>query len=394
MKYVDEFREPEKAEGLRREITKLSQQLEKPIKIMEVCGGHTHSIFKYGIEEILPDRIELIHGPGCPVCVMPKGRIDDAIAICEHDNVIFTTFGDAMRVPGSHTSLLQARATGADIRMVYSPLDSLQIAKDNPDKEIVFFGLGFETTAPSTALTILQAAAENISNFSMFCNHVLVIPALKALLDNPDLQLDGFVGPGHVSMVIGTDPYQFIPQQYHKPIVVSGFEPLDILQSIWMLLQQILENRCEVENQYNRIVQPAGNQTALAAINQVFMAREQFEWRGLGDIPESGLQIRPEYAQFDAELKFTIPNIKVADHKACKCGEILKGVLKPWQCKVFGTACTPETPIGTCMVSSEGACAAYYKYGRLSTIGKNTMPEKPKLALSQEPLPSCSTSLV
>ncbi|BAY66007.1 hydrogenase expression/formation protein HypD [Calothrix brevissima NIES-22] len=394
MKYVDEFREPEKAEGLRREITKLSQQLEKPIKIMEVCGGHTHSIFKYGIEEILPDRIELIHGPGCPVCVMPKGRIDDAIAICEHDNVIFTTFGDAMRVPGSHTSLLQARATGADIRMVYSPLDSLQIAKDNPDKEIVFFGLGFETTAPSTALTILQAATENISNFSMFCNHVLVIPALKALLDNPDLQLDGFVGPGHVSMVIGTDPYQFIPQQYHKPIVVSGFEPLDILQSIWMLLQQILENRCEVENQYNRIVQPAGNQTALAAINQVFVAREQFEWRGLGDIPESGLQIRPEYAQFDAELKFTIPNIKVADHKACKCGEILKGVLKPWQCKVFGTACTPETPIGTCMVSSEGACAAYYKYGRLSTIAKNTMPEKPKLPLSQEPLPSCSTSLV
>ncbi|BAY22898.1 hydrogenase expression/formation protein HypD [Calothrix sp. NIES-2100] len=394
MKYVDEFREPEKALGLRREITKISQQLEKPIKIMEVCGGHTHSIFKYGIEEILPDRIELIHGPGCPVCVMPKGRIDDAIAICQNDNVIFTTFGDAMRVPGSQTSLLQARATGADIRMVYSPLDSLQIAKDNPDKEIVFFALGFETTAPSTAFTILQAAAENIPNFSMFSNHVLVIPALKALLDNPDLQLDGFVGPGHVSMVIGTDPYQFISQQYHKPIVVSGFEPLDILQSIWMLLQQLLENRCEVENQYNRIVQPAGNQNALAAINQVFVAREKFEWRGLGDIPDSGLQIRPEYAQFDAELKFTIPNQKVADHKACKCGEILKGVMKPWECKVFGTACTPETPIGTCMVSSEGACAAYYKYGRLSTLAKKTMLEKPKLALSQEPLPSCSTSLV
>jgi hydrogenase expression/formation protein HypD len=394
MKYVDEFREPQKAEGLRREIAKISQRLEKPIKIMEVCGGHTHSIFKYGIEEILPDRIELIHGPGCPVCVMPKGRIDDAIAICQNDNVIFTTFGDAMRVPGSKTSLLQARATGADIRMVYSPLDSLQIAKDNPDKEIVFFALGFETTAPSTAFTILQAAAENIPNFSMFSNHVLVIPALKALLDNPDLQLDGFIGPGHVSMVIGTDPYQFISQQYHQPIVVSGFEPLDILQSIWMLLRQLVENRCEVENQYNRIVQPAGNQNALAAINQVFMAREKFAWRGLGDIPNSGLQIRPEYAQFDAELKFTIPNQKVADHKACKCGEILKGILKPWECKVFGTACTPETPIGTCMVSSEGACAAYYKYGRLSTLAKKTMPEKPKLALSQEPLPSCSTSLV
>ncbi|MBW4562334.1 MAG: hydrogenase formation protein HypD [Mojavia pulchra JT2-VF2] len=393
MKYVDEFREPEKAEGLRREITKLSQQLGRHIKIMEVCGGHTHSIFKYGIEEILPDNIELIHGPGCPVCVMPKGRLDDAIAISQNPNVIFATFGDAMRVPGSKTSLLQAKATGADIRIVYSPLDSLQIAKNNPDKEVVFFGLGFETTAPSTAFTILQAAAEKIPNFSMFCNHVLVIPALQALLDNPDLQLDGFVGPGHVSMVIGTDPYQFISQQYHKPIIVSGFEPLDILQSICMLLQQLLENRCEVENQYNRIVQKAGNTVAIQAMNQVFTARDNFDWRGLGDIPYSGLKIRPEYAQFDAELKFSIPNLKIADHKACQCGEILKGVLKPWQCKVFGTACTPETPIGTCMVSSEGACAAYYKYGRLSTIAKRTMREEPKVSITQIPLPACGNSL-
>jgi hydrogenase expression/formation protein HypD len=370
MKYVDEFREPEKAAALTKEITKLGQQLEKPIKIMEVCGGHTHSIFKYGIEDILPHNLELIHGPGCPVCVMPKGRLDDAIAISQHDNVILATFGDTMRVPGSHTSLLQAKARGADIRMVYSPLDSLQIARDNPDKEIVFFALGFETTAPSTALTILQAAAENITNFSMFSNHVLVIPALEALLDNPDLQLDGFIGPGHVSMVIGTEPYEFISHKYHKPIVVSGFEPLDILQSIWMLLQQLVESRCEVENQYNRLVEPAGNLVALQAINQVFTVRENFDWRGLGDIPKSGLKIRPEYAQFDAELKFTIPNLKVRDHKACQCGEILKGTLKPWQCKVFGTACTPETPIGTCMVSSEGACAAYYKYGRLATMSK------------------------
>jgi hydrogenase expression/formation protein HypD len=382
MKYVDEFRQPEKAEALRREIAKLSQQLGKHIKIMEVCGGHTHSIFKYGIEEILPDSIELIHGPGCPVCVMPKGRIDDAIAISQNPNIIFTTFGDAMRVPGSQTSLLQARATGADIRMVYSPLDSLQIARDNPDREVVFFALGFETTAPSTALTILQAAAENIPNFSMFSNHVLVIPALQALLENPDLQLDGFIGPGHVSMVIGTDPYQFISQKYHKPIVVSGFEPLDIFQSIWMLLQQLVENRCEVENQYNRLVENAGNSVSLAAMNKVFAVRENFDWRGLGEIPNSGLKIRDEYAQFDAEVKFTIPNVKVADHKACQCGEILKGVLKPWQCKVFGTACTPETPIGTCMVSSEGACAAYYKYGRLSTIAKKTMVEKPKVPIS------------
>ncbi|MCG6135360.1 MAG: hydrogenase formation protein HypD [Nostoc sp. LLA-1] len=364
MKYIDEFREPEKALALQTQITQLSQHLKKPLKIMEICGGHTHSIFKYGIEEILPPNIELIHGPGCPVCVMPKGRLDDAIAISQNHNVILATFGDTMRVPGSTTSLLQARATGADIRMVYSPLDSLQLARDNPNKQVVFFALGFETTAPSTALTILQAAAENITNFSMFCNHVLVVPALEALLDNPDLQLDGFVGPGHVSMVIGTDPYQFIAQKYHKPIVVSGFEPLDILQSIWMLLQQIIENRCEVENQYNRLVEPAGNLVALQAINQVFAVRENFEWRGLGDIPNSGFTIRSEYSQFDAEIKFTLPNLKVADHKACQCGEILKGVLKPWQCKVFGTACTPESPIGTCMVSSEGACAAYYKYGK------------------------------
>jgi hydrogenase expression/formation protein HypD len=369
MKYVDEFRDPKKAEALQKEITKLSRQIDKHLKIMEVCGGHTHSIFKYGIEEILTDNIELIHGPGCPVCVMPKGRIDDAITLCQNPNIIFTTFGDAMRVPGSKTSLLQAKAQGADIRMVYSPLDSLKIAKENPNKEIVFFGLGFETTSPSTAFTILQGAAENVTNFSLFCNHVLVIPALQALLDNPDLELDGFVGPGHVSMVIGTKPYQFISRSYHKPIVISGFEPLDIFQSIWMLLKQIVEQRCQVENQYNRLVEPDGNKNAIAAMNQVFAVRE-FEWRGLGEIPDSGFKIREQYAQFDAEVKFIIPNQKIADHKACQCGEILKGVLKPWQCKVFGTACTPENPIGACMVSSEGACAAYYKYGRLSTMAK------------------------
>ncbi|KAB8334392.1 hydrogenase formation protein HypD [Scytonema tolypothrichoides VB-61278] len=376
MKYVDEFRDPKKADALFHAIKELSQRLKKPIKIMEVCGGHTHSIFKYGIEEILPEAIELIHGPGCPVCVMPKGRLDDAISISLKQNVIFTTFGDTMRVPGSQTNLLQAKAQGADIRMVYSPLDSLQIAKDNPDKEVVFFALGFETTAPSTALTILQAASEKIPNFSMFSNHVLVIPALKALLDNPDLQLDGFIGPGHVSMVIGTEPYEFISQEYQKPIVISGFEPLDIIQSLWMVLQQIVEKRCEVENQYNRLVEKTGNQVAIATMNKVFENRESFEWRGLGEIPKSGLKIRAEYAEFDAELKFTLPNQKAADHKACLCGEILKGVLKPWQCKVFGTACTPETPIGTCMVSSEGACAAYYKYSRFYHQAKKMMLDK------------------
>ncbi|MGK7950681.1 MAG: hydrogenase formation protein HypD [Xenococcaceae cyanobacterium] len=383
MKYVNEFRDPQTAQALFKEIKRLSIRdsriaptPEKPLKIMEICGGHTHSIFKYGIEAALPDTIELIHGPGCPVCVMPRGRLDDAIALAEQPNIIFTTFGDAMRVPGSKKSLLQAKAEGADVRMVYSPLDALPIAKENPDKEVVFFGIGFETTAPSTALTILQAEAEGINNFSIFANHVLVVPALEALLNNPDLQLDGFVGPGHVSTIIGTKPYAIIAEKYHKPLVVSGFEPLDILQSIVMVLQQLADGRCEVENQYTRLVESEGNKVALDAINKVFTVREEFEWRGLGNISQSGLKINENYANFDAEAKFTLPNRQVADAAACQCGEILKGVLKPWQCKVFGTACTPENPIGTCMVSSEGACAAYYKYGRLSTVGKQAKSQK------------------
>lgn len=374
MKYVTEYRDPEKAQALLAEIAQLSQLLPinpaKPLKLMEICGGHTHSIFKYGIETLLPDSIELIHGPGCPVCVMPRGRLDDAIALAEQPNIIFTTFGDAMRVPGSQKSLLQAKAQNADVRMVYSPLDALKIAKDNPDREIIFFGIGFETTVPSTALTVLQAKAEGITNFSLFCNHVLVVPALEALLSNPDLQLDGFIGPGHVSTVIGIEPYQIIADRYHKPLVISGFEPLDILQSVWMLLKQLIEGRCEVENQYTRLVNSGGNKVGLNAIAQVFTIRDRFEWRGLGEIAQSGLKIRDEYAQFDAEVKFIVPNRRVADAKACQCGEILKGVLKPWQCKVFGTACTPQNPIGTCMVSSEGSCAAYYKYGRLAALGK------------------------
>lgn len=378
MKYVSEYRDPQKVQGLLQEIRQLAEKLtagkDRPIKLMEVCGGHTHAIFKYGLEDLLPSTIEMIHGPGCPVCIMPKGRLDDAIAIAENPEVIFTTFGDAMRVPGSKHSLLQAKAKGADIRMVYSPLDALQIAKANPDRQVVFFAIGFETTAPSTALTVLQAETEAVQNFSLFCNHVLVVPALEALLSNPDLQLDGFIGPGHVSMVIGTEPYQVIAQQYHKPLVVSGFEPLDLLQSIWMVLQQLVEGRCEVENQYTRFVQSQGNAVGLDAMERVFQVRDQFEWRGLGDIPQSGLKMRPEYAQFDAETKFTLPHRQVADHKACACGEILKGLKKPWECKVFGTGCTPEHPIGACMVSSEGACAAYYKYGRLSLEGKTANP--------------------
>ena len=370
MKYVDEFRDPEKAKALLREIRLLIDRIEitkkRPLQIMEVCGGHTHSIFRYGLEQMLPDRLELVHGPGCPVCVLPMGRVDDCVALAQYPNVIFTTFGDAMRVPGSNKSLAQAKAEGADVRMVYSPLDALNLAINNPDKEVIFFALGFETTMPGTALTVLQAEKSKIDNFSLFCNHITIIPTVKAILDSPDLLLDGFLGPGHVSMVIGNRPYDFIPKNYNKPLVVAGFEPLDILQSLWMLLKQIDNGRCEVENQYQRIVPPEGNEQALAAVNQVFELREFFEWRGLGSIDYSGVRVSEAYARYDAEKKFSVPNLKIADPKACQCGEVLKGIIKPRQCKVFGAACTPETPLGALMVSSEGACAAYFNYGRIN----------------------------
>jgi hydrogenase expression/formation protein HypD len=367
MKYVDEFRDPQKAKSLLNEINQIAQRLSekrtRPIYIMEVCGGHTHSIFRYGIETMLPETIELIHGPGCPVCVLPMGRVDDCVMIAEQPNVIFTTFGDAMRVPGSKKSLLQAKADGCDVRMVYSPLDALGLARKNPDKEVVFFGLGFETTMPSTALTVLQAKKEGITNFSLFCNHITIIPTIKAVLDSPDLQLDGFLGPGHVSMVIGNASYEFIANHYDKPVVIAGFEPLDILQSLWMVLKQLDEGRATIENQYNRVVPENGNDVALQAIGEVFELREFFEWRGLGSIDHSGVQLKEGYAQFDAEKKFAVKSVVIADPKACQCGEVLKGVIKPWDCKVYGKACTPETPMGALMVSSEGACAAYYQYG-------------------------------
>ena len=367
MKYLDEFRDSGKARVLIKEIEALVATMrmpaERPLYIMEVCGGHTHSIFRYGLEGMLPKEIGLIHGPGCPVCVLPMGRVDDCVSIAEHPNVIFTTFGDAMRVPGSKKSLLQAKAEGADVRMVYSPMDALALARNNPDREVVFFGLGFETTMPSTALTILQAEAEGIGNFSVYCNHITIVPTIKAILDSPGLQLDGFLGPGHVSMVIGTAPYEFIAKFYRKPMVIAGFEPLDILQSIWMVLKQIKDGRTDIENQYARIVPDGGNAPALRAVSRVYELREFFEWRGLGSIDHSGVRLRKAYAHFDAEQKFAIQNAKIADPKSCQCGEVLKGVIKPWQCKVFGSACTPETPLGALMVSSEGACAAYYQYG-------------------------------
>ena len=367
MKFVDEFRDPQKAQVLLQEIQRLVNHMEicghRPLYIMEVCGGHTHTIFRYGINKMLPVEVEFIHGPGCPVCVLPRGRVDECVTLAERPDVIMTTFGDAMRVTGSKISLLQAKAAGADVRMVYSPLDALQIAKANPKKEIVFFGLGFETTMPSTALTILQAQKEEIPNFSLFCNHITIIPTIKAVLDSPELQLDGFLGPGHVSMIIGMGPYTFISQQYGKPITIAGFEPLDILQSVWMVLRQLSEGRCEVENQYRRIVPQQGNVRALEAIHRVFELREFFEWRGLGSIDHSGVRVREEFAAFDAEQKFSVPNVTIADPTSCQCGEVLKGVIKPNQCKVFGTSCTPENPLGALMVSTEGACAAYYNYG-------------------------------
>ena len=363
MKFVDEFRDPELGRALAAELLSLVAGGRR-YKLMEVCGGHTHSIYRYGIDDLLPDQVELVHGPGCPVCVIPMGRVDDGMAIAKRDGVVFTCFGDMMRVPGSSGSLLEAKAEGADVRMVYSPLDALRIAKANPDRQVVFFAIGFETTAPSTALTLRRARAEGVRNFSCLCNHVTIVPPLRALLESPDLRLDGFIGPGHVSTVVGARPFEFIPADYGKPVVISGFEPLDILQSVRMLLQQLSDGRCEVENQYTRVVPYDGNTRALEVMAEVFELRPHFEWRGLGFISQSALKLSDAYADLDAERRFEVPGVRVADPKACQCGEVLKGVIKPWECKVFGTACTPERAIGTCMVSPEGACAAYYNYGR------------------------------
>ena len=362
MRYVDEYRSPEIAGRLAAEIAEVTAG--RPRKIMEICGGHTHTIYRHGLEHHLPEEVTLVHGPGCPVCVMPMGRIDDAIAIAQHPDVIMTSFGDMLRVPGGQGSFLDAKAAGADIRMVYSPLDALKIARSTPDKQVVFTAIGFETTAPSTAATLLRAAAEGIDNFAIFCNHVLVNPAVRAILDAPTQDLDGFLGPGHVSTVIGAAPYGFVAEEYGKPLVVSGFEPLDILESILRLLRQLDEGRAEVENQYTRVVPWHGNPKALEVIRATMEPRSSFEWRGLGAIPDSALGLREEYSAFDAERLFELPGARVDDPAECQCDEVLTGSIKPWECGVFGTACTPETPIGTCMVSSEGACAAYYQYGR------------------------------
>jgi len=366
VKYVDEFRDPHLIAQAADEIRRLVDP-GRYYRIMEVCGGHTHAIYRFALEDLLPSNVELIHGPGCPVCVLPMGRVDDGLSLTADPSVVFTTFGDVMRVPGRHGSPLERQAGGADVRMVYSPLDALRLARQNPDRHVVFFAIGFETTAPSTAVTLRAARQLGIDNFSIFCNHVMIVPAIRAILDSPDMRLDAFIGPGHVSTVIGCRPYGFVARDYGKPLVVSGFEPLDLLQSIVMILRQLRDGRAEVENQYARVVPWDGNRPALRALAETFELRPFFEWRGLGFISQSALQVNGAHARWDAERRFAVPGIRVTDPKAAQCGEVLKGVLKPEQCKLFGKECTPERPVGALMVSSEGACAAHYNYARRRT---------------------------
>jgi hydrogenase expression/formation protein HypD len=361
MKFVDEFREPGVIGKASEEIRRLADP-KRHYRFMEVCGGHTHAIYRFGLKDLLPPNIELVHGPGCPVCVLPMGRIDDGLSMAQDPNVIFTAFGDMMRVPGTNGSPLEHKARGMDVRIIYSPSDALKLAQKNPEKHVMFFAIGFETTAPSTALTLMRAKELGLRNFSVFSNHVTIIPAIRAILDSPDMRIDAFIGPGHVSTVIGCRPYEWIAKNEGKPIVVSGFEPVDVLQSIVMLLQQLKAGEAKVENQYKRVVPWEGSRPALRAMAEVFELRPYFEWRGMGFISQSALRIRDTYAQWDAEQRFQVPGVRVTDPKAAQCGEVLKGVLKPAQCKLFGKECTPERPVGALMVSSEGSCAAYFNY--------------------------------
>lgn len=366
MHFVDEYRAPEKVmqliDVLRERAPKLAYTAQRPLRIMEVCGGHTHAIFKFGLDQLLPENIEFIHGPGCPVCVLPMGRIDACIEIASHPDVIFCTFGDAMRVPGKNGSLMQAKARGADVRVVYSPMDALTMASQNPDRKVVFFGLGFETTMPTTAITLKQAKAQGINNFYFFCQHITLIPTLRSLLEQPDNGIDAFLAPGHVSMVIGTEAYDFIATQHHRPLVVAGFEPLDLLQGVVMLVEQKIHQHSTVENQYKRVVPDAGNSLAQQAIADVFTVRGDAEWRGLGTISDSGVQLTDDYRQFDAEDHFKPAPQQVYDDPLARCGDVLTGRCKPHQCPMFGKTCNPQNAFGALMVSSEGACAAWYQY--------------------------------
>ena len=371
MKYIDEFRDPELA---RRLLTRIDGVVEagRSYRLMEFCGGHTHALARYGLPGLLPQAIKMIHGPGCPVCVLPTGRIDQAIQMALQYPITLCCYGDCLRVPASKgMTLLKAKAQGADIRMVYSPLDALQLARMHPECAVVFFAIGFETTTPPTASAILQAETEQLANFSVLCHHVLTIPAMQAILDQPqNVQLDGLVGPAHVSTITGSAIYQPVAQRYGKPIVIAGFEPLDLLQAIWMLVRQINHGMAEVGNEFTRAVLPEGNRKAQSLVAQVFETRADFEWRGLGLLPASGLRLRAAYAAFDAEQRY--PDIAYCaqpDQKGCECAAILRGEKMPQQCKLFGKACTPEHPLGACMVSAEGACAASYAYDRFTLAG-------------------------
>jgi len=373
MKYIDEYRDGALARTLAQRIQSLAQA-GRSYSFMEFCGGHTHAISRYGIANLLPASVHLVHGPGCPVCVLPIGRIDMAIEIARNPEVILCTYGDTLRVPASQgRSLLKAKAAGSDIRMVYSTLDAIQIARNNPAREVVFLAIGFETTTPPTAMAVLKAHQEKLSNFSILCCHVLTPPAMAQILESApsqgeeSLRIDGFIGPAHVSTVIGSQPYEVFSTHYRKPVVIAGFEPLDVMQAIAMLMAQVNEGRAEVENEFTRAVTPEGNLKAQARVAEVFELRSSFEWRGLATVPHSALQLRETFAAFDAERKFGLIYHSVPDNKACECGAVLRGVKRPQDCKIFGTVCTPENPIGSCMVSSEGACAAHYSYGRFET---------------------------
>ena len=379
MKYVDEFRDGTLAAGLARAIAREADR-GRNYAFMEFCGGHTHAISRYGVADLLPANVRMIHGPGCPVCVLPIGRVDMAIRLAlARPEVILCTYGDCLRVPASDgLSLLKAKARGADVRMVYSAADALALAAREPAREpareVVFFAIGFETTTPPTALVLREAAARGLANFSVICNHVLTPPAITAILDSPaagelgTLHLDGFIGPAHVSTLIGSRPYEAFAARYRKPVVIAGFEPLDVMQAIRMLVRQVNTGRAEVENEFTRAVVRDGNPKAQAIVSEVLELRDEFEWRGLGVLARSALRIRPAFAPWDAEAKFGLDYRPVPDHRACECGAILRGVKKPADCKLFGTVCTPETPMGSCMVSSEGACAAHYNYGRFRDL--------------------------
>ncbi|RMA97852.1 hydrogenase formation protein HypD [Hydrogenothermus marinus] len=365
--YIKDFRDSKRIKALAKLI---QNEVDRPINIMEVCGGHTHTIMKYGLKQLLPDEIDFIHGPGCPVCIMPKERIDHAITLAQDENNILATLGDMIRVPGSKSSLQKERAKGKNIKVVYAPFDALKLAKDNPTKNIIYFAIGFETTTPMTAALIDKVLKENIKNIYFHINHVLVPPPIKAIMDSKEAIIDAFIGPSHVSVIAGAKIYQEIVDLYKTPVVVAGFEPLDILESILWIIRQFKENRREVEIQYSRAVTWEGNIKAQQLINKYMQPRENFRWRGIGDIPYSALKLKDDYAEIDAEKVFLdiLPNEAIDDHKLCICGDILKGTAKPYDCKVFGTACTPQNPLGSCMVSSEGACAAYYKYGKVKLV--------------------------